>query len=50
MRQEYSVKVLENDNLVSTIAVLKGELEQAKVEEFNFRTMRDHISSLQTEL
>lgn len=50
LKQRFSDKVLENDQLRSTIAELQAKNHQFEVEEYNFRTMKYHINSLQKEL
>ncbi|CAG9326262.1 unnamed protein product [Blepharisma stoltei] len=46
----YNQKCLEQDELNSSLATLNASLKELKAEEFNYLTMKEHISRLETEL
>lgn len=46
----FSQKSLELDQLNSDLSTLNATLQQLKAEEFNFNTMKEHVSRLETEL
>ena len=49
-QQLYAQKSLELDQLKSDLSTLNATLQQLKAEEFNFNTMKEHVSRLEGEL
>ncbi|OMJ75953.1 hypothetical protein SteCoe_24804 [Stentor coeruleus] len=46
----YAQKCLEVDQLKSDLSTLNANLQQLKAEQYNFNTMKDHVSRLEAEL
>lgn len=49
LKQQFTSKSLENDQIASNLATLEARLQQLRVEQFNYQNMKEHIDTLQSE-